>query len=163
MLFILRHPILTLRWLSVLSRERLLCWYKLHLLSVTLAKVAKAQALSQKKIRIIDEGLLQRLLTVFDTPVPTEKIYRFLPKTYPTQVIHMRGGDFYRFEREEKKDNSPRVKMGKAYFESWKALQRENNERIGDALRHIGMPVHTYTKELVSAKHILTDLMKHTV
>ena len=147
--FVALHPILFVRWMRVLMAHRLLFWYKLHLLSVTFAKVAKAEILSAPLV-LVDEGLLQRLLTVFDRPIEKTQVARLLPKAYrngTVRIVHMTGGDFYRFESERQKDNSPRVKQGRAYLDAWKELQRENSSRIVSEFAALDLPVVSFEKE----------------
>lgn len=159
LLYIVSHPVNFYQWLIFLLQNKKLFVYKLHLLSLSLAKMQKAKTIKNTNL-LIDEGFLQRILTIADRPVDNKLLSKLLKYLdIVDQLIIMEGGDFYRFTEDKQKDNSPRVKLGKEYFESWKKLQHTNHTIIKKYLAVKTTPQkHIYSIREKDIKGIVLEL-----
>lgn len=135
--FAILHPLICLFWLSLLFTrdQKGLRKYKLSLLSVTFAKFQKARFLKQKSI--IDEGFLQRILSMYEHQLTEQEIKKTLKYSlFPDKVLFIKGGGFDRFLKEEDRINSYRYKKGEAYIENWISILTSNTELIHKQLQN---------------------------
>lgn len=151
--FAMKHPRIAWYWLSRAAREACrqsagswvsFLMFKWALLVRTFSEVAYAQR-STKHV-ILDEGFLQRTLSVFETKITDQEV---------TQIFsHLPSPDVYVevttqqpvFER-YRKTSRGRARYGSAYLAQWEALVRENYATIVRALSHGNVPVYTYQRE----------------
>ena len=138
--FALRHPLSFLVWMSELClHANGLFRYKLGLLFRAMAARAGAERADRSQIAFVDEGLLQRLLTIFDSPLSSRRIAFLLRMPpLPNVVVVVRGGEFWRFTIAHNRSNSPRVKGGEVRLQEWM-----RNVRATAALVESELPYYT--------------------
>ena len=136
--FALRHPLCFLVWMAELGvHANGLFRYKLGLLLRGMAARAVAES-SQSRIAFIDEGVLQRILTVFDVPL-SERHIKFLLMVTPLSpvVVCVRGGEFGRFAAAHNRFDSPRVQGGEKKLRTWMQTVKTNARTVESLLsRH---------------------------
>lgn len=137
--FAFSHPISVVYWLSILVRNSYsleLFRYKFHLLSISMAKTMKAK-MTDGEIKIIDEGLLQRGLSLFEDILDDNKI-RVMISHIPVKCVYLvfSGGKFERFTTESDKENSPRFRRGSDYYEKWQRIVVQNSNTISAFLEN---------------------------
>lgn len=161
-LYIINHPINFCQWMMFLFKNNKLFIYKAHLLSLSLAKLQKIKN-KKDKIFLIDEGLIQRVLTVADGIVDNKILFKLLkPLNKLDRLVIMEGGDWHRFVNDYQKDNSPRVKLGQEYFQSWQKLQQANDKVIQSYLYSKDkLKKYKYNKDSTKLEDILVDLVKN--
>lgn len=134
--FALRHPLSFFVWMSELAfHARGLFRYKLGLLLRAMAALAQAERIDDTHLTFVDEGLLQRILTVFDKPLSSRHI-KFLLTMTPLSdvVVVVRGGEFGRFTVESDRQNSPRVNRGEQQLQEWMQNVRTNARVVESVL-----------------------------
>jgi len=168
-LFFLSQPQMFLFWLKELFRECLkkhflqLFRYKLHLLLISITQYQKAKKYPQKII-LLDEGLFQRILTIYEKKINEEKIkkcFANIPKIDLLVFCQNPEKEFFRFKKSPYRGESPRVMLGKKYFKNWEGITRENDkflrEKIkeknikfisADAVKNIGDYLIEFRKDL---------------
>ena len=119
--FALRHPISFFIWMSELViHSNGLFRYKLGLLLRSMFMRIKAESTVHSRVTFIDEGLIQRMLTIFDNPLSPRHIKFLLRMTpLPDAVVVVRGGEFGRFTAASNRLNSPRTKKGEERLQEW--------------------------------------------
>ena len=124
--FSIRHPVSFLIWsIQFCMHARGLFRYKLALLLRSMA--ARSHAERSDGVVFLDEGMVQRLLSIFDTPLSEQKVRFLLHHTpMPDAVVVLSGGGFSRFTEAPNRFNSPRVQQGKERFEEWKRVIQTN-------------------------------------
>lgn len=147
--FILQHPVIATYWLrqavseSFLIRKPRLLRFKISLLTHTFAQVRYAQQSNSRVV--LDEGFLQRVLSIFETKKTRTELARLLRYTLPADVyIEVMGEEplFLRYHR----PNSDRTKFGESYLTNWEAVVRHNYHALLQALKDCGMQYHTYDR-----------------
>lgn len=131
--FALKHPVGFFVWIAELCLyANGLFRYKLGLLLRSMAALVRAgDARRDSRLVFVDEGLLQRMLTVFDTPLTPRHVAFLLAVTpLPDLAIVVRGGGFERFIAASNRNNSPRVKGGEARLQAWMQNMRANAAAI---------------------------------
>jgi hypothetical protein len=126
--FLLRHPISFISWsVHLYAHSSGLFRYKAGLLARAMAARAMAEARDRRDaIIFIDEGMLQRILTVFDTALSPEEITSLVHHTpLPGALLVLPGGSFARFVDAPDRMNSPRAKDA-ASFALWRAAVLQN-------------------------------------
>lgn len=128
--FAFRHPLSFFVWMTQL------CWYsnglfryKLGLLLRAMAARMRAESQSRRgaSVVFVDEGLLQRILTIFDNPIDGRHAAFILKMTPVAEiVVVMTGGEFGRFTEADNRFNSPRVSRGEEKLHEWMCGVREN-------------------------------------
>jgi hypothetical protein len=126
-LFALRHPYLFLFWTKQLYKNRgRLFFYKAGLLARSLAAEMKAR-LTRAPLVLLDEGLLQRILSLFDRKLTSGEAARLTKRVLlPDLLIYGREGDFSRFTRAHDRGDSPRFRQGPEALEAWMQAVRAN-------------------------------------
>lgn len=121
LLFVVRHPIsFCVLSIELVANNQRLKRYKAGLLFRSMAARAYAERSDPQHIAYIDEGLLQRIVTIFDTPLSKRHAAFLLRMTpLPDVAIVMRGGTFGRFTTADNRTNSPRVQQGEEAFTAW--------------------------------------------
>ncbi len=140
--FALRHPVGFLVWMTeFLLHANGLYRYKLGLLLRAMAARSRAEALPKKTVAFIDEGMVQRILSLFDKPL-SKKHIRFLLRVTPAPdlAIIMKGGDFGRFMTAEDRLGSVRALAGRVPLEQWIKIVTQNAEAVAEVL-----PLYTQT------------------
>ncbi len=134
--YALRHPLSFFVWsVELLIHAQGLLRYKAGLLARSMAARSVAERAAPESVLYIDEGLTQRLLTIFDAPLSHRHVRFLLGVTpLPEVVIVMHGGAFERFTTAPNRTNSPRVRQGEAAFKSWVASVQHNARGIEAAL-----------------------------
>ncbi|MFA6466926.1 MAG: hypothetical protein WCV71_03635 [Patescibacteria group bacterium] len=159
LLYIINHPVNFYQWIMFLLQNKKLFIYKLHLLFLSLAKMQKASFIKNKQA-LVDEGLLQRVLTISDNLVDDKSLDKLLKYLVsPVHLIIMEGGVFHRFITDEQKDNSPRLKLGQDYFVAWQNMLEKNNNIIKRYLADKkNLKVAIYNKESIKAEDIVSGI-----
>jgi len=136
LLFLFSHPVSFIFWvLQVIKESNGLLRYKFHLWSLSAARSQKAKS-SNKKVVIIDEGLMQRIFSVYDRKLNEREIKKVIRKIpLSDKVLFCEGGTFERFLEWERGSNSPRMKKGKEYFQQWREVSTKNAETLNNVLR----------------------------
>ncbi len=127
-IFLFRHPFVFSFWIYTVVKEtpRGLVRYKLNLLLVTFSKREKAEFLYKTPI-FLDEGLFQRILSVYEQVLTVEEIRKIIYyMVMPDKLFFIQGGDFDRFLKDFDKINSPRYKMGEEYMKNWVSVLKIN-------------------------------------
>ena len=86
----------------------------------------------------MDEGLLQRVLSIYEeeiTPSWAAQLIRFLSPDY-VLVVTSTEREFHRYTD----PTHPRCRLGEAYMTRWKEIVRHNAAVIRDALAKSTMP-----------------------
>ena len=159
LLFTLAHPALAFFWFAETVKEsRGLFRYKMALVVRSLAAIQKASR-SRREVVLIDEGLLQRILSVYDRVLSDEEVRRVLAHARTAErVVVCRGGDFSRFVSEPDRFNSPRVRAGEEHLRQWIATVRANASRIAAALEPLGGTIFIDAKERGAAETLIQSL-----
>lgn len=128
LLFSVRHPISVSVWcLILMTRGRSLFRYKTGLMVRAMAARAYAEREEKHRLVYIDEGMVQRMLTVFDEPIPDNFARLLLHLTpLPDVVIAVHGGTFERFTLASNRGNSPRLRYGTEALDRWMRAVRGN-------------------------------------
>lgn len=132
----LKHPMFILFWKTKILQEGSVGLYRyiFHLWWTSVAKYEKA--LSQRGISIIDEGMVQRILTVFEHKVSEKTIKKALNNILiPDIMVISVDGTFDRFVKWDNKNNSPRCKKGQKYLEDWKDIITHNHDILLKVLK----------------------------
>ncbi len=137
--FIFLKPIYFLKYIKLIQGQPLLIRsYVRHLFFISCAKEAKAffYSLFSKKIFLIDEGLCQRLLSIFEGKIETLILRKHLSSlpTWKKKFLVVEGTGFDRFSTAEDSMFSPRFKMGEVYLEAWKKDLEFNFYQVVDIL-----------------------------
>lgn len=129
--------------------------YIAHLISVFFANQIYIHFVKKDKIYLIDEGVLQRLLSVAPRKFEEDEVTRILQmiKKLNTEVVLMQGGNFSRFTIEPDRMNSARNKLGAEYFNEWADNLRKNFELISASLSknfivHTGDSIEDLNKKI---------------
>lgn len=163
-LFIINHPILFSSWILFLFKNKKLFFYKFHLLSISMAKTQKALRYKKNdKNYIIDEGLVQRILSVSDVVINDSLFNKLLVYlSCVDRFVFVEGGDFYRFTQDSQKFNSPRMKFGQDYFQSWQKLLIDNNRILNHFLffnTTYAMKIFLYKPDLDEVKKFIVQIL----
>jgi len=136
LLFALQHSISFVVWMGeLLTHSNGLLRYKLGLLLRTMAACSLAEKNNDSFATFIDEGFLQRILTIFDTPLTARHINFILKMTpLPDQVVVIHGGEFGRFTTASNRHNSPRVRGGEEKLQAWMKNMRANAAMVEEVL-----------------------------
>lgn len=135
--FVLRHPLSSFVWMvELLLHSNGMLRYKFVLLIRSMSARAMAER-SRASFVFVDEGLLQRLLTIFDEPLSPRHI-GFLISMTPLSdaVVVVKGGEFGRFTVAHNRFDSPRVKVGEERLQKWMENVRMNARSVQNALQH---------------------------
>lgn len=133
-LCILIHPRVSIYWMYALwiNYRKGLGRYKLSLVLRSMATTMKARLLNRKnRILFIDEGLLQRSLSVWEHILEKhacESVIRHI--LVPDMVLVFCEGTFVRFTHMYDASASPRYKQGKQYLTHWMSLVRHNTTAL---------------------------------
>ena len=147
LLFFLFHPGMFIFWLKELFVESQrkhfsqLFRYKLHLLLITIVQYQKAKNYPKKTV-LLDEGLFQRILAIYDRKIDSKKIekcFANIPKINLLVICQNPETEFFRFKNSVYREESPRVKLGEEYFKNWQDLVRENDKLIREKIKEKGM------------------------
>lgn len=121
--FARRFPVIATRFAMLILRNNPRLWsYVAHLVSQSFASHAYAIINAKEgKVFLIDEGVLQRLLTVAPKKFNEHVAVKFtkLLGDLHSSVVVTRGGDFGRFVFEPDRMTSYRNRLGPAYFKEW--------------------------------------------
>lgn len=136
--FFAQNPGYTFFWLKEIFKEcvrfhfRALFRYKLHLFFISVAQYQKAYD-KKNDISLIDEGLYQRILSLYESEMRTQEIERciqHIPKPDVLVIMSNKETEFYRFLRSPHRYESPRHHLGQEYFENWMEVLRRNDKAI---------------------------------
>lgn len=145
--FALRHPRDFGYWISqVWIHSGGLLRYKSGLLLRACAAEMKARD-KHASIVCIDEGLLQRVLSIFEialTPAQMERALSHIPM--PNGAIYMGDGDFSRFLVASDASDSPRVQQGTERLNKWMLVVKHNAALLASTLEK-NISLHRCTKE----------------
>jgi len=142
-LFAFKNPGKALFWFCELFKESMkfhfgtLFRYKLHLLLISIAQYQQAQR-NAETVYLLDEGLFQRILSIYETKKTREDIERYIrhiPKVDIVVIAENKSTEFYRFKESPHRYESPRLHLGKEYFENWMEVVRYNDAIIKSVLK----------------------------
>lgn len=122
------HPIKLTFWKLMLYKEGplRLFRYKIHLWWTATARFQKARQVHGPAL--LDEGTVQRVLSVLEHNVSETEMSRILSYTpLPDIILILSGGTFGRFFDADKKDKSPRANLGTEYLSGWKETIEHNH------------------------------------
>ena len=147
--FFLRYPTLTLSWLiivtssSIFSGHWSLLRYRLSVLLSTYEAMGQA-LVSEREVIILDEGLLQRALALYEEPRSAQQFLKLL-KYYPREVsgivlVNKNKNYFGRYED----TNHPRRRVGEKYFDHYKSTLVKHHSDIVSALEKTDIQVYRY-------------------
>lgn len=143
--YMLFHPLVTAYWFFVTLSETAksgtwrLLRAKLSLLYYTFAFLHKASQASRGTagIMVVDEGLVQRMLSIFETKKDVRALgraLRFTPK--PALYILVSGNPELYFKRYEGEgEGNIRAKLGSEYQQQWQDVVRHNHSVILEVLK----------------------------
>jgi len=143
-LFTFKNPIKSLFWFKELLKESVrfhfstFFRYKLHLLLISITQYQKARHDGVERTYLIDEGLIQRILSISETKISIESVKQYLkhiPKADIIVVVENKPTEFYRFKESPHRHKSPRLHLGEKYFENWMKITRHNHEIIKSVLK----------------------------
>ncbi len=159
-LFLMRHPIISFFWIKeiILQRHRELTSYKISLLFSTFAKIQKASF--SNNTYIIDEGLIQRILSIYETNLTEQKIKSILNYVVISdKILFIKGGLFDRFVFDHDKNNSPRFKMGEKYMKDWSVILTNNIMLVNTEIMKIYNTVYRSYDNSKRLPLVLDDLI----
>ncbi len=136
-LFILRHPIISLRFkLFILKNPSKLWGYLAHLVSISCAYHMYVRMHASQKMFLIDEGLTQRLLSVVPSVLSEDEARKLIEllQLFHTKIIFVQGGGFERFTKESDRMGSYRNKLGEVYLRDWMSRVTHNTAVIAKIL-----------------------------
>ncbi|HPV70763.1 MAG TPA: glycosyltransferase [Candidatus Magasanikbacteria bacterium] len=137
--FIIRHFCVCFFWVKEVIKETLktktysLWRFKLAIVFDTFARIGYAEINKRQNI-IIDEGLFQRIFTVYEhnlNPSQIKKIFNHI--IWPEKIIIVDSAQNL-FKRYSDQDN-PRVKLGEKYLQNWFLVLQHNYSVILDVLK----------------------------
>ena len=141
--FSLRFPKVFFVFSYLIFRNDIRLWsYISHLVSQSFAGHMYAiKHRSEKKLFLIDEGILQRLLSVAPAEFSVRETKRLIEmqNIFLSLPIIVKGGDFGRFVSEPDRMNSYRNRLGPDYFNRWSQNMLKNFKNI--SLQIHGAPV----------------------
>lgn len=147
--FFARNPSYTFFWLKEIFKEcmrfhfRALFRYKLHLFFISTVQYQKACS-KKNDTSLVDEGLYQRILSFYESEKSHQEIercMRHIPKPGAIVVTSNKETEFYRFLRSPHRYESPRLRLGHEYFESWMGVLRKNDVTVRETIRSMGTPI----------------------
>lgn len=162
--FIFRHPLIAGYWLkqavieSFLIRRPGLVRFKFSLLLHTFAQVRYAQG-SKDKI-ILDEGFLQRALSIFETKKTHIEFMRMLHFIINADVYIEVIGEEPFFARYRRSDSN-RGKFGQAYLTNWEEVVRHNYQVLLQALKDRGVQYRMYNRARGTVEEIDKYITRH--
>ncbi|MCI0619614.1 hypothetical protein L0Y40_01095 [Candidatus Wolfebacteria bacterium] len=145
--YIINHPLKASFFFLVATRQTLhsetwpLFRWRTNTILGTLALLHRAT--SQKSDTIVDEGLLQRVLSVYEEPLTEERSAKIVKFLSPEFVVYI--SDTKREFQRYNDSAHPRQRFGDEYMDRWKATVRKNTKLLYQALLKEGIP------------HIVTD------
>ncbi len=148
-LFIFQHPIITAYWIihalleSVSVRKFTLVRFKWSLLLHTFAQVVYAER-SRERV-ILDEGFLQRALSVFETKKTHGELLRAIAHTIPADAYVEVVGEEPLFAR-YKRPGADRGKSGQEYLAHWEDVVRHNYKTLLQVLAERKISYRTYVR-----------------
>lgn len=156
-LFMCRHPLITIFWVDKLVRHGAgMFRYKAALFVRSCAITMKAHMVEKRHhLVIIDEGLLQRSLSIWETVFSeqdTHTIFNHIV-TADTYVVFTEG-DFARFTKTDDAHNSPRFKKGATYLQQWTPMIQSN---VLSMIEHIKNTHTAYVYDVSFEKHAERD------
>ena len=151
--YITRHPVATAAWFKdvVSEASRVGYWamvpFKLRLLANTFSKVESARSAgfpagSSGDVHwtVVDEGLLQRVLSVYETVQSQRKLRAIVRRALPssTRVVLVEGGGdpFWRY-RDAK---NVRTRLGDDYLRRWFEVVRTNYDGLAREIEAAEVP-----------------------
>ncbi len=152
--FIVRHPRVAISFLTLLIKETVktrtwkLFRFKLSILLNTFGRFQK-MIHQDDNIYILDEGLLQRVLTVCETrqkKKTIQKLIELLPRPDAFVVVSPPSSHQKHFKRYNDSKN-PRVQYGEENLKSWQKKVVANHILITDVLEKQNYPVVQYDME----------------
>lgn len=141
-----RHPGIVLFFLreiifeTIKNKTWLLVIFKISVLFSTLIKIIKASKCSADQKVLIDEGLLQRILSIYETKLSASKLKQILlicAKHFNEVIII---DSKYECFKRYKDPKNLRILLGNEYFEQWKEAVIYNHELIKRFLIDINIP-----------------------
>ncbi len=136
------HPLwsffflLTIMWQTARTGTWSLLRWRLAVVGSTFSVLYAAARLSG--VVVVDEGLLQRVLSVYEdkiTPTHADRIIRFLSPDYVLLVTSTER-EFHRYGD----PTHPRCRLGEDYMRVWKEVIRHNAAVIREALAKSAVP-----------------------
>lgn len=133
------HSRLALRlWRLIKAEPAPIRSYVRHLISVSFALTMKAHFAHWRRassLLLIDEGMIQRLLSLTAQNRVDEYLILILPLVGSHGLVVIRGGSFERYEVADDRYCSPRFVQGKEAYDTWKRLAERNVRTAHDILR----------------------------
>ena len=138
--FFIQHPFISLFWIKEVffcsPLSLCLIRYKMHRVLVSLIQYQKADFSGAKNV-VIDEGALQRILSIYEDAQDMSKIKRCIanvPKVDLIAITNWKGNEF-------KRHISDRVAPQSRNLNSWMRAARENDKLVKEALSSSGRKV----------------------
>jgi hypothetical protein len=134
--FFLRHPLLVLRLLAccVQGVRGNMPLLKYKLLSLLLPALAREEKSNDFSACIIDEGMLQMLLSAHEERIAPRNLRPFeaFLKARTVEVYCIEAQPQERYERMRQRNGAPRQRFGTAYLARWQPICEANYEIIRD-------------------------------
>lgn len=138
--FLLRHPFFVCMWCFLLFRESLfvcsfsLGRFKLAVFFNTIGRIQYASKhYSKEDLVVLDEGLMQRIFTLFESPKVPE-IFHAILKKIPVEHLILQieyvGVDFT-----ESRVGTYRRTKGEEYVRNWRKIMAENFKSLSESLK----------------------------
>lgn len=147
MLYSLHHPLIVGYWSGQILVEtyRTRTWnlvrFKFALLLSTFSHLYTGHTGS---IKVTEEGMHQRLLSIFETKKNMADMrFALQYMTQPDVLVHVVGNNEYHFVRYQSKSNQ-RAQLGEVYLANWEAAVRHNYQVMLAVLKEQGIAYHTY-------------------
>jgi len=143
--YIFKHPIMTLFWLreilleTIKTRTWSLLKFKIALVMNTFGKLEIAKKSAKNKI-IVDEGLFQRILSIYETKKSFKKLSNIIKKNIPQpDLIVIVKSDFEKFMRYKDVKNI-RTHLGPKYLNRWFEAVNHNYKNIVKVIKKLNIP-----------------------
>lgn len=147
---IFKHPIMIFFWLKeiLLETAKTKTWpllrFKIALVMNAFGKLELAEKSIKDKV-IVDEGLFQRILTVYETGKSISKLTRVIKKYIPKpQLLIIVESDLEKFKKYKNLKNI-RARLGPEYLSRWLEAVNYNYKNAIKVIENLNIP-HRYIK-----------------
>jgi ubiquinone/menaquinone biosynthesis C-methylase UbiE len=150
--FIVHNPTTFFFWMKeffvsvIFYKNWKLLRHRLSILLSTFEALGVGQRI-KKGIVVHDEGLFQRVFSIYEedrTPEQMASLLKEIPPVDLLLIVDRTGNHFERFRPDA---DNPRASMGESYMATWREMILRNHENLQQAFALAGIPTRHITKE----------------
>lgn len=152
--FVFHQPNIFFSWLFRITlnsfsdtNNRKIFRHRVAILLSTFEGVGNVSRSKNKRIAILDEGLVQRVNTIYERKMKPSEFVRLLRSIQWPDLIICVDRDEAKFQRYKSDSTNPRAKLGDTYIEDWFEMVGHNHKSILAALDLLGVPTLKVTAE----------------